>query len=211
VKLTPNHPIGCKRIVIDSTFYPALGRDNIDLVAEPIGRIDATGIRTADGVYRAADMIIYSTGFHASEVLVPVEVTGRAGARLHDQWTDGAEAYLGIAYPEFPNLFMVHGPNAILGHNSNVFIIECQVHYIMNCLRLLDGMDVRAIEVRTEAMAACRRWLAKALAGTVWQAGCRSWYQDPAGRVTNPWPLSTMQWSLIFGLNWIELQPHYSN
>jgi cation diffusion facilitator CzcD-associated flavoprotein CzcO len=194
-KLTPNHPIGCKRVVIDSAFYPALCRDDVDLVTDPIERIDATGVRTADGTHRAADVIIYSTGFRASEFLVPMEVRGRSGARLHDRWADGAEAYLGIAYPKFPNLFLIHGPNTILGHNSNVFIIECQVHYIMNCLRLLHGTaGTRAIEVRAEAMAAYQRWLAEALAGTVWQAGCQSWYQNPAGRVTNPWPASTMRY-----------------
>lgn len=138
-------------------------------------------------------MIIYATGFRASEFLVPVEVRGRAGARLHDRWADGAEAYLGIAYPEFPNMFLIHGPNTILGHNSNVFVIECQVHYIMNCLRLLRG-TTHAIEVRPEAMAEYRRWLAGALAATVWQAGCQSWYQNPNGRVTNPWPASTMRY-----------------
>jgi len=191
-KLTPDHPIGCKRIIIDSAFYPALRRDNVDLVTDTIERIDATGIRTTDGTHRTADVIIYSTGFRASEFLVPMDVLGRGGARLHDRWADGAEAYLGIAYPEFPNMFLIHGPNTILGHNSNVFIIECQVHYIMNCLRLLHG--ARAIEIRAETMAAYRHWLTKALAGTVWQAGCQSWYQNPAGRVTNPWPLSTMHY-----------------
>jgi cation diffusion facilitator CzcD-associated flavoprotein CzcO len=194
-KITPDHPIGCKRVVIDSAFYPALRRDDVDLVTDAIERIDATGIRTIDGTHHAADVIIYATGFRASEFLVPMEVRGRAGARLHDRWKGGAEAYLGIAYPEFPNMFLIHGPNTILGHNSNVFIIECQVHYVMNCLRLLGGTaDARAIEVRTEALAEYRRWLAGALSGTVWQAGCRSWYQDPAGRVTNPWPASAMRY-----------------
>lgn len=194
-KLTPNHPIGCKRVVIDSAFYPALCRDDVDLVTDPIDRIDATGIRTIDGAHRPADVIIYSTGFHASEFLVPMDVRGRGGARLHDRWREGAEAYLGIAYPEFPNLFLIHGPNTILGHNSNVFIIECQVHYIMNCLRLLRGTTgVRTIEVRAEAMAEYRQWLDRTLAGTVWQAGCQSWYQHPSGRVTNPWPASTIRY-----------------
>jgi cation diffusion facilitator CzcD-associated flavoprotein CzcO len=192
-KLTPDHPIGCKRVVIDSAFYPALRRANVDLVTDPIDRIDATGIRTADGAHRAADVIVYATGFRASEFLVPVDVRGRGGTRLHDRWSGGAEAYLGIAYPEFPNMFLLHGPNTILGHNSNVFVIECQVHYIMNCLRLLRG-TTHAIEVRHEAMAEYRRWLDRTLAGTVWEAGCQSWYQNPAGRVTNPWPASTMRY-----------------
>ena len=134
-------------------------------------------------------MIIYSTGFRASEFLVPMDIRGRVGAKLHDRWADGAEAYLGIAYPEFPNLFLIHGPNTILGRNSNFFIIECQVHYVMNCLRLLRGTaGVRAMEVRPEAMEEYRQWLAKTSARTVWQAGCQSWYQNSAGRVTNPWP-----------------------
>ena len=96
------------------------------------------GVETATGLHEA-DMIVYATGFHASDFLAPMEITGREGRRLDEEWKDGAEAYLGIAVPRFPNLFMVYGPNTNLGHSSIVFMIECQVGYIMCCLPYIAG------------------------------------------------------------------------
>lgn len=189
-RLTPDYPIGCKRIVVDSDFYPAFARENVDLVTEPISRITRDGIEVAGGRQDRADVIVYATGFRTTEFLVPMTVRGRDGAVLHDSWQAGAEAYLGIAVEGFPNFFLVHGPNTILGHNSNIFMIECQVHFIMNCLRLLPG----AVEVRSEAMRDYRDWLNTAIGRTVWPAGCLSWYKTESGRVTNPWPASTLRY-----------------
>ncbi|WP_433470072.1 flavin-containing monooxygenase [Spirillospora sp. CA-128828] len=193
--LTPDYPVGCKRIVIDSTFLPALNRMNVELVTTGISRITKTGIESSDGTHRNVDTIIYATGFRASEFLVPIDVQGRDGARLHEEWQQGAQAYLGMAYPRFPNLFFVHGPNTTLGHNSNVFMIECQVHYIMKCLRLLMRTGAAAeIEVLPEAMQQYRQTLDRWINRTVWVAGCQSWYKNDTGRVTNPWPASTMRY-----------------
>lgn len=189
-RLMPDHPIGCKRILVDSSFYPVFSRDNVELVTAPISRITATGIDTRDGTHRPADVIVYATGFRSTEFLVPMRVTGRDGAALHQAWADGAEAYLGMAVPGFPNFFLVHGPNTILGHNSNVFMIECQVRFIMKCLRLLPG----AIEVHPDAMRRYQAWLDHAITRTVWPAGCTSWYKTTSGRVTNPWPASTLRY-----------------
>jgi cation diffusion facilitator CzcD-associated flavoprotein CzcO len=193
-KLTPDHPIGCKRIVIDSDFYPALTRRNVELITEKISRITPTGIETDDRVVRKIDAIVYATGFRTTEFLAPIQVHGRNGKSLHDQWRGGAEAYLGISVPGFPNLFIIHGPNTILGHNSNVYIIECQVRYIMQCLRLLPGDPPGAIEVRPEAMTRYMQQLEKAIDRTVWKQGCLSWYKTESGKVTNPWPGSTRRY-----------------
>ncbi|MCP3804864.1 NAD(P)/FAD-dependent oxidoreductase [Allokutzneria sp. A3M-2-11 16] len=191
-KLTPDYPIGCKRILIDNTFYPTLNRANVELVTDGISRITPTGIVTADGEHRDVDAVIYATGFRTTEFLVPMRVRGRGGVSLDERWADGAEAYLGMALPEFPNLFFVHGPNTILGHNSNIFMIECQVRYVLSCLRLLPGGGL--LEVRPEAMRDYQRWLEKAISRTVWPTGCQSWYKTASGRVTNPWPASTMRY-----------------
>ncbi|MBP2328069.1 cation diffusion facilitator CzcD-associated flavoprotein CzcO [Kibdelosporangium banguiense] len=188
--LTPDYPIGCKRIVIDNSYYPAFNRENVHLVTEGIARLTPSGIKTEDGTHHPADVIVYATGFRTTEFLVPMTVRGRGGKNLHEQWATAAEAYLGIAVPGFPNFFMVHGPNTILGHNSNIFMIECQVHYILNCLRMLPG----EVEVRTEAMDSYRSWLNTAISRTVWQAGCDSWYKTESGHVTNPWPASTRKY-----------------
>ncbi|MFI6496670.1 flavin-containing monooxygenase [Nonomuraea typhae] len=184
-RLTPGYPPGCKRVVIDSRFYPALTRENVDVVTDPIVRVTAKGVETAEGL-READTIIYGTGFRSTEFLAPIAITGRAGTRLDEQWERGAEAYLGISAPNFPNLFLLYGPNTNLGHNSIIFMLECQVNHVMNCLPYLSTRG--PMEVSPEAMAAWTRQLDRAMARMVWGNGCRSWYKTAEGRVTNNWP-----------------------
>src|SRR5690606_33566221 len=130
-KLTPDYPPGCKRVIIDSRFYPALTRPNVDVVTDKIVRITERGVQTTEALHEA-DTIVYATGFRSTEFLAPMRVTGRGGLDLADRWADGAEAYLGIALPGFPNLFMLYGPNTNLGHNSIIYMLECQVNHIMN-------------------------------------------------------------------------------
>ncbi|WP_433240865.1 flavin-containing monooxygenase [Streptosporangium sp. CA-135522] len=187
-ELTPDYPIGCRRIIIDSGFYPALARPDVDVVTEPIIRITPAGVETAAGL-READVIVYATGFQSTDFLAPIDVTGRRGRRLGEAWKGGAEAYLGIAVPHFPNLFLLYGPNTNLGHNSIVFMIECQVGYIMGCLPHLARRG--PMEVRPEAMEVWRRSLDQAMETMVWEAGCTSWYKTATGRVTNNWPAPT--------------------
>ncbi|MDR8410907.1 NAD(P)/FAD-dependent oxidoreductase [Nonomuraea sp. 3-1Str] len=187
-KLTPGYPPGCKRVVIDSAFYPALTRPNVDVVTERIIRITPEGVETAEGLH-PADTIVYATGFRSTEFLAPMSVTGRDGADLAERWGAGAEAYLGISMPGFPSLFLLYGPNTNLGHNSIVFMLECQVNHVMACLPHLSAHG--PMEVRPEAMGAWRRRLGDAMGRMVWQDGCRSWYKTADGRVTNNWPGTT--------------------
>jgi cation diffusion facilitator CzcD-associated flavoprotein CzcO len=184
-KLTPDYPPGCKRVVIDSAFYPALTRPNVDVVTDRIVRITTTGVETTEGPHEV-DTIVYATGFRTTEFLAPMEITGLDGRSLEEQWKGGPEAYLGISVPHFPNLFLLYGPNTNLGHNSIVFMIECQVEHIMSCLPYLSANG--PIEVRPEVMAAWRGQLDAALARMVWGGGCQSWYKTAEGRVTNNWP-----------------------
>ncbi|AQZ60178.1 Cyclohexanone monooxygenase [[Actinomadura] parvosata subsp. kistnae] len=184
-RLTPDYPPGCKRVVIDSTFYPALTRPNVSLVTDKIVRVTAKGIQTTEGTYEA-DTIVYATGFNSTEFLAPMEVVGGEGQSLEERWAGGAEAYLGISVPAFPNLFLLYGPNTNLGHNSIIFMIECQVDHVMACLPYLAVNG--PIEVRPEVMAAWRRQLDAAMERMVWGAGCQSWYKTASGRITNNWP-----------------------
>ncbi|WP_329084069.1 MULTISPECIES: flavin-containing monooxygenase [unclassified Streptosporangium] len=193
-RLTPDYPVGCRRVVIDSGFYPALTRPDVDVVTDGITRIVPGGVETAAGL-RETDVIVYATGFETSEFLGSIQVTGRGGRHLAEEWKDGAEAYLGIAVPHFPNLFLLYGPNTNLGHNSIVFMIECQVRYVMGCLPHLAARG--PMEVRPEAMATWRRSLDRAMGAMVWQAGCTSWYKNAAGRVTNNWPGTTTTYRRI--------------
>jgi len=187
-ELTPDYPIGCKRMLMSNDYYPALLRDNVELVTAPIERITHDGITTADGTHRVFDTIIYATGFRTTEFLAPIEVTGHDGARLHETWRDGAEAYLGMTVTGFPNFFMLYGPNTNLGTNSIEFMIECQVGYILRCIEEMRARGVAAVDVRPDAMATYNREIQRRLAKTVWSAGCSNWYKTESGRITNNWP-----------------------
>ncbi len=194
--LTPDYPIGCKRILIDDEFYPALARPNVHVVTAGIDRIDADGIVTADGTHRQFDAIIYATGFDTTHFLAPMEIVGVGGKSLAEEWKSGAEAYLGIAMAGFPNLFMLYGPNTNLGHNSIIFMIECQVRYIVKCVKALANRHLRYLDVKRDEMERYNAAIQAELARSVWAAGCHSWYKTESGKVTNNWSNFTVKYWL---------------
>ncbi|MGP3982571.1 flavin-containing monooxygenase [Streptomyces sp. KR80] len=188
-KLTPDFPLGCKRILISDDYYPALARDNVEVITEKITRITPHGIQTADGTEHTLDTLIHGTGFTATDFLAPMTITGRDGRQLREHaWADGAAAFLGMTVPEFPNLFLLYGPNTNLGNNSVILMIESQVRYILSCLDTMDRDGRREMEVSPHAFASFQRHLDDALRATVWEAGCSSWYKTDTGKVTNNWP-----------------------
>ncbi|GAB2627458.1 NAD(P)/FAD-dependent oxidoreductase [Prescottella soli] len=193
-KLTPDYAIGCKRLLISSDYYPALAKPHVDVVTTGIEEVRAHSILATDGSEYDADVLIFGTGFDAQNSLTRVPIHGRDGAALGSQWASGPEAYLGTTVSGFPNLFLLCGPNTGLGHNSQVFMIEAQVRYMIRCLRYAgrDGL----LEVRRDAQERFNRFLQGRLSSTVWQAGgCKSWYQDPVtGRNTLLWPRSTLSY-----------------
>jgi cation diffusion facilitator CzcD-associated flavoprotein CzcO len=190
-KLTPDYPPGCKRILVSDDFYPALTRENVNLVTDPIARVEPGGIVTADGALHRADLIILATGFRTTDV-PRTEITGRGGVTLREAWKHGMAAHRTVAVPGFPNFFMLLGPGSGLGHSSIIFMVEQQVRYVMQCLRKLVGR--RTIEPRPDAAARFDAALQRGLAGTIWQAGCSSWYQDQNGKITTLWPHSTIRY-----------------
>jgi cation diffusion facilitator CzcD-associated flavoprotein CzcO len=190
-RLTPDYPIGCKRVLISNDYYPSLVRDDVDLITSPIERIVADGVITSDGVHHPADVIIYGTGFQTTNFLAPVEISGRDGQSLHERWAKGAEAYLGVAVDGFPSLFLLYGPNTNLGHNSVMFMMESQVGYVMRAITAMQRDGLTAFDVRPQAMTEYNRGIQAAVHQTVWEAGCRSWYKTSSGKVTNNWPKTT--------------------
>ncbi|MEV4562781.1 NAD(P)/FAD-dependent oxidoreductase [Nonomuraea sp. NPDC049419] len=187
--LTPDYVIGCKRILLAGDYYPALTRPDVSLVTDAITEIRPRSLVDAAGVEHPADAIVYGTGFKVVDALTEQHITGRDGVSIQDAWKDGVEAYLGVATAGFPNLFFLLGPNTGLGHNSVVFMIEAQVRYVLECLRLLSRTGARAIEVRPEAQRAFNERLRRRLDPLVWNAGgCRSWYLDEHGVNRTIWP-----------------------
>jgi cation diffusion facilitator CzcD-associated flavoprotein CzcO len=185
--LTPDYPSGCKRILISDDYFQALARPNVDVVTSGVERVTRDAVVTGDGRVHAADAIVFATGFEATSFLAPMRFEGAGGRLLSDVWGKGAEAYLGVAVAGFPNLFLLYGPNTNLGHNSILFMIECQVGYVLQCIRDLLRRERRSLAVRPEAMARYNEELQSALHETAWDAGCTSWYKTESGKVTNNW------------------------
>ncbi len=191
-RLRPSYRIGCKRILISNEYYPALQRPNVELVTDPISAITPHGIVTADGRERALETIILSTGFHVTDVPCAEWIHDGDGRSLAEMWQGSPQAYLGTTVAGLPNLFMLVGPNTGLGHNSIVFMIESQIHYLMECLRYMDRTGLEIIEVREDVERRYNEELQQHLQGSVWNSGgCSSWYIDENGRNTVIWPGST--------------------
>ncbi len=190
-KVTPDYVMGCKRILISNDYYPALdraecrGRDRRASSGSP-----DTGIVTADGREIEVDAIIHGTGFKVQDMLSGFEVRGRDGIDLADVWAEqGMQAHRGTALAGFPNLFFLLGPNTGLGHNSIVYMIEAQAHYVAEALRAMDAEGAWSAEPLQTAQDAFNDEVQHALDGSVWSAGgCQSWYLDAKGRNTTLWP-----------------------
>lgn len=192
--VTPDYDPGCKRRLISNDWYAALNRSNVDLVTDGIAEVRARSIVTQDGRDVPVDTIVYGTGFAATDFLSPMKVFGRGGVELSTSWKDGAETHLGIASADFPNLFLVMGPNTALGHNSIVFMIECQVRYIVSALDHLSRSGRQAIALRREVQKATYARVQDRLSKTVWASGCSSWYLKADGRNDTLWPATTVEY-----------------
>ena len=194
-RLTPDYTIGCKRILQSSDYYPALQQPNVELVTDGIREIGPSGVVTEEGKLREFDVIVYATGFRATDAAAELHVTGRGGVKLADAWADGVEAHRGITIPGFPNLFLLLGPNTGLGHTSVVFMIETQVQHVMSCLRMLSKEHGSTIEARPEALRRYNDGLQRRLRRAVWnEGGCQSWYLDENGVNRAIWPGLTFEY-----------------
>ena len=201
----PQYPPYSKRILVDNNWFEMLKRPNVSLVTDAISHVTSDAIVTADGTQHPVDAIICGTGFAATRVLWPIAITGKSGERLDTAWSgDDARAYLGIAMPDFPNLFFLYGPNTNLGHGGSIiFHTECQARYIAQCVReLIEGAH-GAMECRSEVFADYQDRLDNALDGMIWsQVEVGSWYRNSARRVVtnSPWRLVDY-WNMTRELN----------
>ena len=193
--VVPTYPLGGKRTVRDNgVWIAALKRDNVEVVTSSITRMTPSGIETEDGAHHEADVVIYGTGFHASDFLRTFRIVGRDGVELHERWAGDARAYLGMTVPGFPNFFMLYGPNTnIVVNGSIIFFSECSVRYILGALKLLLERDAGAIEVRRDVHDRFNARVDAANAQMAWgQPTVTSWYKNALGRVSQNWP-----WPLV--------------
>lgn len=209
-RIIPDYPVGCKRVLISNDWYDAINQDNLDLINDQITRIEEHAIITKDGTRHEVDAIIYGTGFKATDFLAPMKVTGLGGLDLNQAWKEGAEAYKGISVSGFPNLFILYGPNTNLAHSSIVFMLESQIRYVTQCIGMLQDPGLYYMNVKAGRQSEYSSRIQEKLKGSVWEAGCTSWYKTASGKNTNNWPGFTFSYRFITGtldLHDYELQP----
>jgi cation diffusion facilitator CzcD-associated flavoprotein CzcO len=189
-KVMPNFRIGCKRMLIANDWYPALDRSNVELVTDGIAEIRGNAIIAEDGTSRPVDAIVIATGFHVTDSPMFERICGADGRTLTETFEEqGMRAYKGTTMVNFPNLFVLVGPNTGLGHNSMVYMIESQLNYLVDALNVMKERRLRTVEVKQEAQDAYHDELQRKLAGSVWMTGgCASWYLDAHGNNTTLWP-----------------------
>jgi cation diffusion facilitator CzcD-associated flavoprotein CzcO len=186
--LTPTDEVGCKRMMLTDEWYPTLTEPNVSLVTDRIEAITANGIRTDAGVEHPADVLVLATGFKTHGFVSPMEIVGREGTTLAQEWAQVARAYLGLSVPGFPNMFLLYGPNTNGGTGSVIYTLEAGVAHVVAALREMHERGARTIEVSRESAERFDRELREALRGSVWHSGCTNWYVDEFGNDPNQWP-----------------------
>jgi cation diffusion facilitator CzcD-associated flavoprotein CzcO len=191
-KLTPNYTLGCKRILISNTYYPALAQANVDVVNTGIEQVTATGILGRDGVMREVDTIIFGTGFQTKDLPFAHYIYNGQKRSLAEAWAGSPQAYMGTTIHGFPNLCLLHGPNTGLGHTSVIYMLEAQAEHIVGLIKFADRSGYDIIEPTHQAQHKFVDDIQASMKGTVWvNGGCESWYLDSTGRNSSIWPKFT--------------------
>lgn len=193
-KVTPDYTMGCKRVLLSNHYYNALAKDNVEVIASGVDNIDGNVITATNGEQCEADIIILGTGFHVSDVPIAKKVKGKSGKTMAEIWQGSPEAYLGTTITDFPNFFLILGPNLAIGHNSAFIIIEAQLKYVMAALSEMRDKKVDVLEVNSQAQKNYNEKVQKDLQETVWNTGgCSSYYIDENGKNSIGFPWSTLK------------------
>ncbi len=187
-KVTPDYSFGCKRVLPSNRWYPALQRDNVELLTGGLKEVRGRTIVAGDGSEREVDAIVWGTGFMVTDLPFGHLVRGRGGRTLAEAWDGSMKAHRGTSVPGFPNLFLIAGPNTGLGHSSMVYMIETHIAHVMGALKAMDAAGAQIAEPREEAFRAYVEEVDAKMGRTVWASGCKSWYQDGTGRISVLWP-----------------------
>jgi 4-hydroxyacetophenone monooxygenase len=196
-KALPEYPPASKRIIVDNgAWAQALHRDNVELTTANIDKITPEGVVTVDGRVHQFDVLIYATGFQPSRFLTPMKVVGRGGVNIHEQWDGDARAYLGITVPGFPNFFVLYGPNTnIVVNGSIIWFSECEVRYVMDCLRTVLAGGHAALECRRDVHDRYNEEIDAENLRMAWGVSkVNSWYKNSKGRVAQNWPFPLLEY-----------------
>jgi 4-hydroxyacetophenone monooxygenase len=195
-KALPQYPPAAKRIIVDDgTWAATLHRDNVTLTTTGIEKIVPEGVVTVDGELHEFDVLLYGTGFQPSKFLMPMKIVGRGGVELHERWDGNARAYLGVTVPGFPNFFMLYGPNTnIVVNGSIIWFTECEVRYVMDCIRTVIAEDHHALDVKQEVHDRYNEAIDAENLRMAWGVSTvNSWYKSESGRVAQNWPFPLLE------------------
>jgi cation diffusion facilitator CzcD-associated flavoprotein CzcO len=192
--VTPTYPYPGKRPVVASTFYPALKKENVELVPRAVASLTRTSIIDADGVERAVDVVVMATGFQPADYLARLRVVGRDGRTLQQHWAGEPRAYLGITVPGFPNFFMLYGPGTNGG--EIVIMLESQAEYAVRAVKRMMRERVTAIEVKPSFEARWYRWLQARMEGTSWTM-TNNYFWSPTGKIVTQWPYGNLHYRVL--------------
>ena len=187
--VTPKYPLWGKRLIFASTFYPALKRDNVELIPRSVARVTETGVVDVDGVEYPIDVLVIATGFQPTNYLAHLEVIGRGGRSLHVSWAGEPNAYLGITVPGFPNFFIMYGPGTNGG--EIVWMLERQAEYAVRVVRRMMRAGVTAVEVKRTWAKAYDRWLQWTVRKTAWTVS-NNYFKTTSGKIVTQWPYSPL-------------------
>ncbi|CAN5602513.1 NAD(P)/FAD-dependent oxidoreductase [soil metagenome] len=190
--LSTSDRFGCKRLLVSDNWFPTVRSPNVHLRTEGVAGIGSDTVTTSSGQAIPTDVLIFGTGFRSTDFLHGITILGRDGESLHQRWADGAGAYLGMTVPNFPNFFLMYGPNTNVGHNSILFMIESQLNYLVSAVRHLDKHGYATMEVVEPVAARFDRDMQRRSGRTVYAQGCRNWFTTPTGRHTQNWPGSAV-------------------
>lgn len=191
-KVTPSYTLGCKRVLISNIYYPSLAQPNVHVVDSGIKQIRKNDIVDQDGIIRKFDVIIYGTGFKVKELPYANDVFGCSGLSLNEYWMGSPKGFAGTTVNDFPNLFILHGPNVGLGHSSVIYMFEAQIEHIFNVIKIAQNKKMPILEPTAIAQSQYTHWIDQTMNGSVWTAGgCESWYLDETGRNSSLWPSFT--------------------
>jgi len=189
-QLIPDYEIGCKRILFSDDYYAALQMDHVRLEPTPLQRAKGSEVTAASGNTYDVEVLVFATGFNVTRPSIARHIHGRDSLLLAQRWNDGMVAHASTTVDGFPNMYVLDGPNAALGHNSAIYVIETQIDYVLGALDHLAATAADVLEVTPEAVQSTTREIDELARDTVWTQGqCTNWYRDEqTGRVTLLWP-----------------------
>ncbi|MGB0907124.1 MAG: flavin-containing monooxygenase [Maricaulaceae bacterium] len=192
-KLTPDYKMGCKRIIMNTSYYKAVQMPNVELETTGIKGFTKTGIEMADGTHHDLDVVVMATGFDPRAFMRPMKLIGKNGKDIGALWDKKVQAYRSVYVPDYPNFFLMLGPNTPIGNFSVIRMSEVQTDYIMAMIERWRDGEFDEVMATVEAQKRFNDYLKKGMGKTVWVTGCDSWYLDEDGDPLS-WPYAWKQW-----------------